>query len=69
MEPKLLVGVQKHDQQEVIHFKWEPVRKNPKRYGELRVSENSAGRRVFRCFYRGREGDILNWRGSKKNEL
>ena len=35
MEPKILVEVQKHDQQEVIDFNWEPVRKNPKRYGVL----------------------------------
>ena len=35
MEPQILEEVQKHDQQEVIDFNWEPVRKSPKRYGVL----------------------------------
>jgi VIT1/CCC1 family predicted Fe2+/Mn2+ transporter len=35
MEPQILEEVQKHYQQEVIDFNWEPVRKNPKRYGVL----------------------------------
>jgi hypothetical protein len=35
MELKILEEVQTHYQQEVIDFNWEPVRKNPKRYGVL----------------------------------
>ena len=35
MEAKILEEVRKHYQQEVIDFNWEPVRKNPKRYGVL----------------------------------
>jgi hypothetical protein len=35
MELKILEEVQKHYKQEVIDFNWEPVRKNPKRYGVL----------------------------------
>ncbi len=35
MEPKILEEVQKHYQQEAIDFNWEPVRKNPKKYGVL----------------------------------
>jgi uncharacterized membrane protein len=35
MEAKILEEVQKHYQREVIDFNWEPVRKNPKRYGIL----------------------------------
>lgn len=35
MESKILEEVQKHYQQEVIDFNWEPVRQNPKRYGVL----------------------------------
>jgi hypothetical protein len=35
MEPKILEEVQKQYKQEVIDFNWEPVRKNPKKYGVL----------------------------------
>jgi hypothetical protein len=35
MEPKILEEVEKHFKQEMIDFDWEPVRKNPKRYGVL----------------------------------
>ena len=35
MEPKILEEIQKHYKQEVIDFNWEPVRKQPKRYGIL----------------------------------
>jgi len=35
MEPKILEEVEKHYKQEVMDFDWEPVRKNPKRYGVL----------------------------------
>jgi uncharacterized membrane protein YecN with MAPEG domain len=33
MEPKILEEIQKHYKQEVIDFDWEPIRKQPKRYG------------------------------------
>jgi hypothetical protein len=35
MEPKILEEIQKHYKQEVIDFDWEPIRKEPKRYGVL----------------------------------
>jgi len=35
MEPKLLEEIGKHYKQEVIEFDWEPVRRQPKRYGIL----------------------------------
>jgi len=35
MELEILEEVQKHYRQEVIDFNWEPVRKNPKKYGVL----------------------------------
>ncbi len=35
MEAKILEEVQKHYQQEVVDFRWEPVRENLKRYGVL----------------------------------
>jgi hypothetical protein len=35
MEPKILEEIRKHFKQEVIEFDWEPVRKQPKRYGIL----------------------------------
>jgi uncharacterized membrane protein len=35
MEPKILEGIRKHYKHEVIEFDWEPVRKQPKRYGIL----------------------------------
>jgi hypothetical protein len=35
MEAKILGEMQKHYKQEVIDFNWEPVQKNPKRYGVL----------------------------------
>lgn len=35
MEPKILEEIRKHFKQEVIQFDWEPVRKQPKRYGIL----------------------------------
>lgn len=35
MEVKILEEVQKHYKQDVIDFDWEPVRKNPKKYGVL----------------------------------
>ena len=35
MEPKILEEIQKHYKQEVIDFDWEPIRKQPKRYGIL----------------------------------
>ena len=35
MEAKILEEIQKHYKQEVIDFNWEPVRKQPKRYGIL----------------------------------
>jgi hypothetical protein len=35
MEPKVLEEIRKHFKQEVIEFDWEPVRKQPKRYGIL----------------------------------
>jgi uncharacterized membrane protein len=33
MEPKLLEEIRKHFKNDVIDFDWEPVRKQPKRYG------------------------------------
>ena len=33
MEPKILEEIRKHYKQDVIDFDWEPVRKQPKRYG------------------------------------
>jgi len=35
MEPKILEEIRKHFKHEVIEFDWEPVRKQPKRYGIL----------------------------------
>jgi type IV secretory pathway TrbL component len=35
MESKILEEIHKHYKQEVIEFDWEPVRKQPKRYGIL----------------------------------
>ncbi len=35
MEPKILEDIRKHFKHEVIEFDWEPVRKQPKRYGIL----------------------------------
>ena len=35
MEPKILEETRKHFKQEVIEFDWEPIRKQPKRYGIL----------------------------------
>lgn len=35
MEPKILEEIRKHFKHEVIDFNWEPVRKQPKRYGIL----------------------------------
>jgi len=35
MEPKVLEEIGKHYKQEVIEFDWEPVRRQPKRYGIL----------------------------------
>jgi hypothetical protein len=35
MEPKVLEEIGKHFKQEVIEFDWEPVRRQPKRYGIL----------------------------------
>jgi hypothetical protein len=35
MEPKILEEIQKHFKRGVIDFDWEPVRKQPKRYGIL----------------------------------
>ena len=35
MELKILEEVQKHYKQDAIDFNWEPVRKNPKKYGVL----------------------------------
>jgi uncharacterized membrane protein YecN with MAPEG domain len=35
MEPRVLEEITKHYKQEVIEFDWEPVRKQPKRYGIL----------------------------------
>jgi hypothetical protein len=35
MEPKILEEIGKHYKQEVIEFDWEPVRRQPKRYGIL----------------------------------
>jgi hypothetical protein len=35
MEPKILEEIGKHYKQEVIQFDWEPVRRQPKRYGIL----------------------------------
>jgi hypothetical protein len=35
MEPKVLEEIRKHFKQEVIEFDWEPVRRQPKRYGIL----------------------------------
>ncbi len=35
MEPKILEEIRKHLRHEVIDFDWEPVRKQPKRYGIL----------------------------------
>jgi hypothetical protein len=33
VEPKILEETRKHYKQDVIDFDWEPVRKQPKRYG------------------------------------
>jgi uncharacterized membrane protein YecN with MAPEG domain len=33
VEPKILEEIRKHYKQDVIDFDWEPVRKQPKRYG------------------------------------
>ena len=35
MEPKILEEIAKHSKYEVMEFDWEPVRKQPKRYGIL----------------------------------
>jgi hypothetical protein len=35
MEAKILDEIQKHYKQNVIDFNWEPIRKQPKRYGIL----------------------------------
>ena len=35
MEPKVVEETRKHFKQEVIEFDWEPVRRQPKRYGIL----------------------------------
>ena len=35
MEPKILEEIRRHCKHEVIDFDWEPVRKQPKRYGIL----------------------------------
>jgi hypothetical protein len=35
MEPKILEEIGKHYKHEVIEFDWEPVRRQPKRYGIL----------------------------------
>jgi hypothetical protein len=35
MEPKILEEIGKHYKQEIIEFDWEPVRRQPKRYGIL----------------------------------
>ncbi len=35
MEPKIFEEVRKHSTHEVIEFNWEPVRKQPRRYGIL----------------------------------
>jgi uncharacterized membrane protein len=35
MEPKILEEIRKRYQQELIDFDWEPIRKQPKRYGIL----------------------------------
>ena len=35
MEPKILEEIRKHFKHEVIEFDWEPVRRQPRRYGIL----------------------------------
>jgi len=35
MEPKVLEEIRKHFKHDVIDFDWEPIRKQPKRYGIL----------------------------------
>ena len=35
MEPKIFEEIRKHSTNEVIEFNWEPVRKQPRRYGIL----------------------------------
>ena len=35
MEPKILEEIRKHYKHEVIEFDWEPVHKQPRRYGIL----------------------------------
>ncbi|MDI7260538.1 MAG: hypothetical protein QME90_11535 [Thermodesulfobacteriota bacterium] len=35
MKPKILEEIRKHFKQELIEFDWEPIRKEPKRYGIL----------------------------------
>ena len=35
MEPKILKEIGEHFRQEIIDFDWEPIRKQPKRYGIL----------------------------------
>ena len=35
MEPKIMEEIRKHFRHEVIEFDWEPIRKQPKRYGIL----------------------------------
>jgi hypothetical protein len=35
VEPKILEEIQEHYKQELIEFDWEPIRRQPKRYGIL----------------------------------
>jgi len=35
MEPRILEEIRTHYKQDIIDFDWEPVRKQPKRYGML----------------------------------
>lgn len=35
MDPKILEEIRKHYKQEVIEFDWEPIRRQPRRYGIL----------------------------------
>ena len=35
MDTKILEEIRKHFKNDVIDFDWEPIRKNPKRYGVL----------------------------------
>lgn len=35
MDPKIFEEIRKHYKQEIIEFDWEPIRRQPRRYGIL----------------------------------